>query len=98
MTHVLKQFACGIFIDLQKAFDTVNHDILLDKINYYGVTGISNMWFETFLKERYQYTTMKKGRSDKLMSTHGLPQRSVPGPLLFLLFTNKLHKAIKNSS
>ena len=64
MTHVLQQFACGIFIDLQKAFDTVNHDILLDKINYYGVTGISNMWFETFLKERYQYTNMKKGSSD----------------------------------
>ena len=76
----------------------MNHDILLDKINYYGVTGISNMWFETFLKERYQYTTMKKDSSAKLMSTHGLPQRSVPGPLLFLLFINKLHKAIINSS
>ena len=44
-------------MDLQKAFDTINYGILLDKLNYYGVTGISNMWFETFLKERYQYTT-----------------------------------------
>ena len=52
-----KHFAWGIFMDLQKAFDTVNYDILLDKLNYYGVKGISNMWFETFLKERYQYTT-----------------------------------------
>ena len=48
-----KHFACGIFIDVQKAFDTVNHNILPDKLNYYGDKGIWNMWFETFLKERY---------------------------------------------
>ena len=47
-----KQFACGIFIDLQKVFDTINYNILLNKLDYYGVRGISNMWFETFLKER----------------------------------------------
>ena len=53
-----KQFTCGIFIDLQKAFDPVNHDILLDQLNCYGVKGTSKMWFETFLKDRYQYKTM----------------------------------------
>ena len=76
---------CGTFIDLRKPFDTVNHDILLDKLNYYGVKGISNMWLVTFLKERYQYATIKEYNSEKLMSTNGLPQGSVLGPLLFLL-------------
>ena len=59
-----KKFTCGIFTDLQKAFDTVNHDILPDKLNYYGVKGISNFWFRTFLKERYQNTTIKEYSSD----------------------------------
>ena len=60
-----KLFACGIFIDLQKAFDTVNHEILLDKLHYYGIKSRANNWFNTFLKNRYQFTNIKKSSSEK---------------------------------
>ena len=45
-------FAIGIFVDLQKAFDTVNHDILIEKLNYYGISGITNSWFKSYLNEK----------------------------------------------
>ena len=82
------QFVCGIFIDLEKAFDTVNHDILCDKLNYYGLRGNVINLFKSYLSDRKQYVTINGVQSETKNVTCGVPQGSSLGPLLFLIYIN----------
>ena len=84
------QMTCGIFIDLSKAFDTVNHQILMDKLEHYGIRGKAHELFKSYLSNRKQFVTIEKCKSQTRSISCGVSQGSVLGPLFFLIFINDL--------
>ena len=91
------EYIIGVFLDISKAFDTVDHVILLQKLSVYGVRGNALSLFESYLKNRRQFVTYNGVLSDTKILQCGVPQGSILGPLLFLIYINDLANVCTSS-
>ena len=86
-----KETPVSIFLDLSKAFGTLDHKILLNKLQYYGIKDVALQWFSSYSSDIFQFVEMDGCWSDMLNITTGVPQGSILGPLLFIIYVNDMH-------
>ena len=91
-------YVCEIFVDLEKAFDTVNHKILCEKLNHYGLRGNVNKLIQSYLSNRKQYVSLNGFDSEIKNLNCGVPQGSSLGPLLFLIYINDFRLCLNETN
>ena len=84
------EFTLAVLCDMSKAFDVIDHDILLRKLNNYGIRGLANEWFRNYLSERQQFVEIDGEKSQMALIQIGVPQGSILGPLLYLIYVNDI--------
>ena len=104
ITHLLNQcseatnkpnpdYTLAIFCDLSKAFNVINHKMLLHKLSTYGIGGLVNKWFASYLTDHCQYVQFETNSSSRQVISCGVPQGSILGPLLYVIFVNDIHRS-----